>query len=251
MNENAVAVVNGDDPLVVEQARRFPGQRIRYGFTQDSDVVAADVARNEGGLSFTARYEDQQAEVRAPLHGKHNVYNLLAALAIATTFGLPLDVAAEKLSELGPVPHRGERLEFSEGFMVIDETYNSNPAAMASVLDSLAEEPAPRRVAVLGDMLELGELAESAHLETGRKAAESGLAFLLGVGPLGDLIVEGARRAGMEERRLAWVERVEEAGDWIAEHVRAGDVVLLKASRGVGLDRALDVLKAQFTVEAD
>ena len=236
---------------MVEQARRFPGRRIRYGFAEGSEIVAADVARNEQGLSFTARYEEQLVEVHVPLHGRHNVYNMLAALAIATTFGLPLDVAAERLSELGPVPHRGERLAFREGFLVIDETYNSNPVAVASVLDSLAEEPAPRRIAVLGDMLELGERAESAHLETGKKAAESRLAFLLGVGSLGNLIVEGARRAGMEERRLAWVERPEEAGEWIAGRIRPADVVLLKASRGIGLDRALDLLRERFTVEAD
>jgi UDP-N-acetylmuramoyl-tripeptide--D-alanyl-D-alanine ligase len=251
MPESAVAVVNGDDPLVVEQARRFPGHRIRYGFAEGAEIVAADVVRGEEGLRFTARYEEQRVEVRAPLHGRHNVYNLLAALAIASTFGLPLEAATEKLSELGPAPHRGERLRFREGFLVIDETYNSNPAAMVSVLDSLAEEAAPRRIAVLGDMLELGERAESAHLETGKKAAESGLAFLLGVGSLGSLIVEGARRAGMQESRLAWVERAEEAGEWAAGRLHAGDVVLLKASRGVGLDRALDVLRARFTVEAD
>jgi UDP-N-acetylmuramoyl-tripeptide--D-alanyl-D-alanine ligase len=250
MPQSAVAVVNGDDPLVLEQVRRFPGHWIRYGFAEGSEVIAGDTARNAEGLRFAARYEEQQVEVRARLHGRHNVYNLLAALAIATTFEVPLDVAAAKLSALGPAPHRGERLTFREGFLVIDETYNSNPAAVASVLDSLAEELAPRRLAVLGDMLELGERAESAHLETGKKAAESGLACLLGVGPLGSLIVEGARRAGMKGQ-VDWVERVEEAGEWVAERIQRGDVVLLKASRGLGLERALEHLRERFEVEVD
>jgi UDP-N-acetylmuramoyl-tripeptide--D-alanyl-D-alanine ligase len=251
LSESAVAVVNGDDPLVVEQARRFQGRQIRYGLSESADVFADDVARTEEGLRFVARYGDERVEVRAPLFGRHNVYNLLSALAVAAAFELPWEEVVEKLAGLGPAPHRGERLRFREGFLVIDETYNSNPAALVSVLDSFAEEAAPRRIAVLGDMLELGERAESAHLESGAKAAESKLAFLLGVGPLGGLIVEGARLAGMKESRLACVEKAEEAAQWIADHVGVGDVILLKASRGVGLDRALEVLRNEFTLESD
>jgi UDP-N-acetylmuramoyl-tripeptide--D-alanyl-D-alanine ligase len=251
MSDSGVAVVNGDDPLVVEQARRFEGCQVRYGLSGSADVFADDVVRTDEGLRFVAHRRGERAEVRVPLFGRHNVYNILAALAVATTFELSWEDAVKKLAELRPAPHRGERLRFREGFLVIDETYNSNPAALASVLASFAEEVAPRRIAVLGDMLELGERAESAHLESGEKAAESNLAFLLGVGPLGGLIVEGARAAGMKESRLAAVERAEEAGRWVADTVRAGDVVLLKASRGVGLDRALEMLRAEFTLESD
>jgi UDP-N-acetylmuramoyl-tripeptide--D-alanyl-D-alanine ligase len=251
LSDSSVAVVNGDDPLVVEQARRFEGRQIRYGLSESEDVFADDVARTGEGLRFVAHYGGERVEVRAPLFGRHNVYNLLAALAVAAVFELPWEDVVEKLAGLRPAPHRGERLHFREGFLVIDETYNSNPAALASVLDSFSEEAAPRRIAVLGDMLELGERAESAHLESGTKAAEGELAFLLGVGPLGGLIVEGARRAGMKESRLAAVERAEDAGRWIADYVRPGDAVLLKASRGVGLDRALEVLRTEFTLESE
>jgi UDP-N-acetylmuramoyl-tripeptide--D-alanyl-D-alanine ligase len=251
LSDTAVAVVNGDDPLVVEQARRFRGRQIRYGLSVSADVFADHVVRTEEGLRFAAHRGGEGVEVRAPLFGRHNVYNLLAALAVASAFELPWEDVVEKLAGLGPAPHRGERLRFREDFLVIDETYNSNPAALASVLDSFAEEAAPRRIAVLGDMLELGERAESAHLESGTKAADSNLTFLLGVGPLGSLIVEGARQAGMKASRLARVETAEEAGQWVADHLRAGDVILLKASHGVGLDRALEVLRTEFTLESD
>jgi UDP-N-acetylmuramoyl-tripeptide--D-alanyl-D-alanine ligase len=251
LSASGVAVVNGDDPLVLEQASRFGGRQIRYGLSESADVLADDVARTEEGLRFVAHRGGERVEVRAPLFGRHNVYNLLAALAVAAAFELPWEDVVEKLAGLRPAPHRGERLRFREGFLVIDETYNSNPAALASVLDSFAEEVAPRRIAILGDMLELGERAESAHLESGKKAAESNLALLLGVGPLGGMIVKGARLAGMKQSRLAAVEGADEAGRWIADRVRAGDAVLLKASRGVRLDRALEVLKNEFTLESD
>jgi UDP-N-acetylmuramoyl-tripeptide--D-alanyl-D-alanine ligase len=249
--DDAIAVVNVDDPLVVEQSRRFPGRQIGYGLGEPAEVSAKQVTRIPEGLRFVAGYESEQVEVEAPLYGKHNVYNLLAALAVAVGMGIPLIAAAAKLSALGPPPHRGERLRFQEGFLVIDETYNSNPRALAALLELLAEEEAARRIAVVGDMLELGERAEAAHLEIGHQAAANDLALLLGVGKLGRLIVEGARRGGMAESRLAFVESAEEAGEWIANCVEAGDVVLFKASRGVGLDRALEVLKARFRLEVD
>jgi UDP-N-acetylmuramoyl-tripeptide--D-alanyl-D-alanine ligase len=251
LRASAVAVVNGDDPLVVEQARRFQGRRIRYGLSRAAEVFAEDVARTKQGLRFVARYGGERVEVRAPLFGRHNVYNLLSALAVGAAFELPLEDAVEELAGLGPSPHRGERLRFREGFMLIDETYNSNPAALASVLDSFAAEEAERRIAVLGAMLELGERTEALHLESGARAAESNLAFLLGVGPLGGLIVEGARRAGMKESKLARAEGAEEAAQWLAGFVAAGDVILIKASRAVGLDRAIEFWSTKFTVESD
>ena len=134
--------------------------------------------------------------------------------------------------------------------MVIDETYNSNPTALAAVLTSLTEEEAERRIAVLGDMLELGEHAEAYHLEAGRQAAECGLDLLVGVGPLGGLIVEGARRAGADSSTLVSVDDAEQAGERVADGVRAGDVVVFKASRGVGLDRGVEVLRGRFQVES-
>jgi UDP-N-acetylmuramoyl-tripeptide--D-alanyl-D-alanine ligase len=134
--------------------------------------------------------------------------------------------------------------------LVIDETYNSNPSALASVLSWLGEEEASHRIAVLGDMLELGDRAEACHLEAGRRAAGCGLSLLVGVGPLGALIVAGARQEGMEESNLAAVENAEEAERLVAGRMGAGDVILFKASRGVGLDRAIDVIRTQFSMES-
>lgn len=250
LGTDAVAVVNADDPLVLEQARRFSGRQIRFGMGEKAELRAKDLERTPEGMRFTAQYNEEQTEVRSPLYGKHNVYNLLAALAAAGALNLSLRAAALELAALQPAPHRGERIRFREGPLVIDETYNSNPAGLASALDSLVEEHASRRIAVLGDMLELGDRAEALHLECGQKAAECGLSLLIGVGPLGALLIEGARRAGMPESDLLTAQDSGEAGELLANRAGPGDAVLLKASRGVALEGALERLRARFTVES-
>jgi UDP-N-acetylmuramoyl-tripeptide--D-alanyl-D-alanine ligase len=247
--DEAVSVVNADDPLVLSEARRFAGRQIRFGLHDGADVRVVRFLREDEGIRFSVRYEDQEAEVRAPVCGKHNVYNLLAALTVAVVLGLPLAVAAMELAELTPPPHRGQRVRLGEGIVIIDETYNSNPAALGSVLESFAEERARRRVAVLGDMLELGDRAEVLHRESGRKAAQSGLDLLIGVGPLGRFIVQEACRAGMSDTSTLFAETAADAAELLADRIESGDIVLLKASRGVGLDHALDVLRARFGVE--
>lgn len=251
LGKGAIAVVNADDPLVLEQARRFSGRHMRFGVGEAAELRAGEITRTPEGLRFMAGINTESAEVRASLHGAHNVYNLLAALAVAHALGISLVEAAGGLRGLRPAPHRGERILFQTGPLVIDETYNSNPAAVSAALDSLSKEDGARRIAVLGDMLELGERAEVLHLECGRWAAESGLSLLIGVGRLGTLIVEGARRAGMPETELVTAHDAAEAGAILARRAGRGDVVLLKASRGVALEAALAVLRDRFTAESD
>jgi UDP-N-acetylmuramoyl-tripeptide--D-alanyl-D-alanine ligase len=249
--EEAVSVVNADDPLVLSEARRFAGRQIRFGRSDGADVRAAEIRRRPEGIRFAVRYQDQETEVRSPVHGLHNVYNLLAALAVSVILGLPLSAAAAELTKLTPLPHRGEKITLREGIVIIDETYNSNPTALDFVLESFAEEKPSRRVAVLGDMLELGDRAEALHRKSGRKAADSKLDLLIGVGPLGRLIVEEARSAGMAEASTLVAGTAAEAAELLAERIEPGDIVLLKASRGVGLDETLDLLRKRFEMESD
>jgi UDP-N-acetylmuramoyl-tripeptide--D-alanyl-D-alanine ligase len=133
---------------------------------------------------------------------------------------------------------------------VIDETYNSNPTAVRAALASLSHEDAKRRIAVLGDMLELGERAEDLHLDCGREVAESNVSLLVGVGPLGALIIEGARRAGMPEETLVVARDAAEAGEILSQRLGPGDLVLLKASRGVALEGALSAVRNHFGEES-
>jgi len=247
---DSVAVVNADDPHVLEQARRFSGRKLLFGFDKSADVRADKLVRRPDGVSFVVHYRSEAVPVQVSLLGKHNVYNLLAALAVAAVLDVPLTSAAAEFSSLGLPRHRGERIRFRGSILVIDETYNSNPTALTSVLDSFGEEEAPRRIAVLGDMLELGERAVPLHLECGRIVATAGVDLLIAVGSLSQYMVEGARRAGMPEDAMLTAGDAVEAGRQVAARLEAGDVVLFKASRSIGLDRAIEVLRERIGEES-
>jgi UDP-N-acetylmuramoyl-tripeptide--D-alanyl-D-alanine ligase len=239
----AAAVVNADDPLVLEQLRRSSARRVRFGIESEAEVRGSAIRANARGLRFTASYRDEEVEVESVLRGRHNVYNLLAGLAAAASLEVSLRDAARALRDLRPARHRGERVDLDRGWVLIDETYNSNPRALRSSLSSLAEEPAARRIAVMGDMLELGALGPELHREAGRFAAALPIDRLVGVGPLSVHILEGARESGAEPSRLVAAATAEEAGRWLQEELREGDVVLLKGSRGIGLERAIAVIR--------
>ena len=239
----ATAVVNADDPLVLEQARRFSGRKVGFGVEKEADVRGSAIRATASGLRFHAASRGEEVEIESVLRGRHNVYNLLAGLAAARALDVSFENAARALSGLRPAPHRGERVDFGRGFVLVDETYNSNPKALRSALVSLSEEDAARRIAVVGDMLELGSSGMELHREVGRFAAGLSIPRIIGVGPLAAHILEGALEAGTAPSKLSSVSTAEEAGRLLLDELREGDVVLLKASRGIGLERAIDVLR--------
>ncbi len=239
----ATAVVNADDPLVLEQARGFSGRQLRFGIEGDADVRGTSIRTTRDGLRFIATFRREEEEIATVLRGRHNVYNLLAGLAAASALDLPFQAAAKALSGLRPASHRGERLQLGRGFILLDETYNSNPRALRSALTSLSEERAQRRIAVLGDMRELGEKGAELHRDLGRFAAGLPIDRIIGVGPLAARILEGALEGGASPSSLVSAESAEEAGRLLLEELREGDVVLLKASRGIGLERAIEVVQ--------
>lgn len=241
--DGAVAVVNADDPLVLEQARKFSGRQIRFGLAESSDLRALEIRSSTKGIRFRATEGSHSVEVESSLHGRHNVYNLLAGLAAARALDVPLDDAASGLTSLQPASHRGERISVSDSILLIDETYNSNPRALIAALDALAEEEGARRIAVVGDMLELGPKATALHRDAGRHAASLEIGLLVGVGALGREIVHGARDAGLAPERTLACDDAEDAGARLTPRLLEGDVVLMKGSRGVGLDRTIELVK--------
>jgi UDP-N-acetylmuramoyl-tripeptide--D-alanyl-D-alanine ligase len=245
----AIAVVNADDPLVLEQARKFSGRKIRFGLAESSDVRAHEIRSSSDGIRFRAAEGNRSVEVESSLHGRHNVYNLLAGLAAARALDVPLEAAALGLTSLMPSRHRGERISLPGSILLIDETYNSNPKALVCALDALAEELGARRIAVVGDMLELGATATQLHREAGRHAAALELDLLVGVGGFGREIVEGARLAGLASDGTLTCDDADDAGARLAPRLREGDVVLVKGSRGVGLDRTVEFLRRALTGE--
>jgi UDP-N-acetylmuramoyl-tripeptide--D-alanyl-D-alanine ligase len=243
-------VVNADDPLVLDQARRFSGRKVRFGVEEEADVRGSAIRATPEGLRFKAVFRGEpgepveEVEIETVLRGRHNVYNLLAGLAAASALDVPFGDAARALSGLRPAHHRGERVDLGRGFVLVDETYNSSPRALRSALEALAEEEAMRRVAVVGDMRELGERGVELHRDVGRFAAGLPIELLVGVGALAAHILEGALEAGAAPSKLHSVATAEDAGRLLLDELRDGDVVLLKASRGIGLERAIDVVRA-------
>jgi UDP-N-acetylmuramoyl-tripeptide--D-alanyl-D-alanine ligase len=196
--------------------------------------------RGEQGSAFDILAGSFRERVSLPLLGKHNVSNALAAVAVALEQGLTLKEAASALTSLAPTDKRGEVVRFGN-ITVINDCYNSNPKALAAMVDALAAMPAKRRIVVAGEMLELGPQGEEMHREAGRHIAEQKIDFVLGVRGLARLMVDGVQERG---GRAEFVATPEEAGEWLRDNASDGDVILLKASRGVKLEKALELWTA-------
>ncbi len=238
---NGIAVLNADDEYVSQFGRDFKGKVIPYAIRAQAAVRAENV-RLQGteGSSFDIVTIDGRQPAKLQLVGEHNVLNALAAVAVAMTRGMMLAEAVAALATLAPAEKRGQVLQLGN-ITVVNDCYNSNPKALEAMIHALAAMKAKRRIVVAGEMLELGPAAEEMHRAAGTQAGESKVDVLVGVRGLAKAMVEGARQAGTKAEFLA---TPEEAGEWLARETRAGDVVLLKASRGVKLEKALETWKA-------
>ena len=233
-----VALLNADDPRVRALAPRTKARVVLFGESADADLRATDVnARGIEGLRFVAHDGAQRAEVKLPLPGRHLVASALAALGAATSLGVPLDEAATALSTMDAPAHRMNVRRTAE-FVVIDDSYNASPAAIMAALAVLGSVTT-RRVAVIGDMLELGTLSADAHEAVGREAARH-TDVLVGVGELARTMVGAARAAGLRETHQV-ADRAE-ALVLLRRILRRGDTVLVKGSHSLALDELADAL---------
>jgi UDP-N-acetylmuramoyl-tripeptide--D-alanyl-D-alanine ligase len=238
---NGTAVLNADDEHVSQFGRGFKGRVVTYGLGPAAAVRAENLkSLGEKGSGFDIVVGDRREPATLPLVGSHNVYNALAATVVALERGLTLSEAVSALETLTPGDKRGQVVRIGN-ITVINDCYNSNPKALAAMVDALAAMPARRRIVIAGEMLELGPQGEAMHREAGKQIAAKGIDVLIGVRGLASPMVEAAKQAGMNAE---FVVTPEEAGEWLAEETREGDVVLLKASRGVKLEKALEKLSA-------
>jgi UDP-N-acetylmuramoyl-tripeptide--D-alanyl-D-alanine ligase len=236
-----IAVLNADDPYVSKFGRDFYGKVVTFGLQKPAGVCARNIeARGLLGSVFEVVSNGESVRATLSLLGEHSIYNALAGIAVGLQYGIELREAAESLASLSAGDKRGQLVEFG-GATIINDCYNSNPKALDSMVRALASMPAQRRIVVAGEMLELGTSAEELHRECGRHMGNSGVSLVLGVRGLARHIVEG----GAEEHVAgAFVDTPEEAGVWLHDNLKPGDLVLLKASRGVRLECALDVWMA-------
>jgi UDP-N-acetylmuramoyl-tripeptide--D-alanyl-D-alanine ligase len=237
-----IAVLNADDDYVSQFGRDFKGKVVMYGTRAMADVRAEN-ARSKGreGVEFAVVIGSLREHATLPLVGEHNVLNALAAVAVGLERGLKPSEAVGALATLTPADKRGQVLQLGN-ITVINDCYNSNPKALSAMVDALAAMAAKRRIVVAGEMLELGPAGEEMHRQAGQHVAGKKIDVLLGVRGLAQAMVDSAKRAGIH---ADFVASSEDAGEWLAREARDGDVVLLKASRGVKLEKAMEIWKSR------
>lgn len=240
LDAGGTAVLNADDRHYDALRRLAPGRVISFGMDREAEVSAAEITLEGDRTSLLLRSGGRSVRLLLRTVGRHNVANALAAAAAATALGVPLETVRAGLEAFRPVAMRSELREL-KGRTIVADYYNANPASMRAALEALAAMGSGRRtVAVLGDMLELGEAGPELHREIGETAARFGTGIVIAVGTLGRHIAEGARSAGMTSGRVFEAGDTSQAATALRDHSRPGDVVLVKGSRGMKMEKILE-----------
>jgi len=246
LRPSATAVVNADDPLVVAAADAFPGRKVSFGTGGGLPVAAAGIAdRGLEGIDFQLVVERREAPVRLAVPGRHNVTNALAAAAAAHVLGVELEVVRAGLEAFQPPGMRMEVTQLPSGVTVLNDAYNANPASMAAALRTLATSRGRRRLAVLGEMRELGAEAACAHRDLGTTAAAANLDALFVLGEHAAEVRAGAEAAGMAPDRIVVAQSHDDLAAQLRAQCRPGDLVLLKGSRGAAMEEVLRRLETE------
>ena len=230
---DGIAVLNADDARVAQFTHA--GETVTFGIDHAADVRAEDVVFTETG----ARFRVNRTHFQTELTGRHGVLNILAGIAVARAYGIAPADLTEAVARLKPGRMRGER-STHRGILILNDCYNSNPDAARAMIDVLRDTPAQRRVAVLGEMLELGRWSEVLHRDVGRYAAECGMSVLVGIRGAAKTMVDAAVKAGLSETAAYFFETPESAGEHLREIARDGDAILFKGSRGTRVEKALE-----------
>lgn len=241
-----VVVANADEPLVMRHVGKFAGRRVTFGESAGADVRATDVVdRGFDGTTATVETPAGRVEIAVPLPGRAQLSNVLAATAVAIEFDVPVSNISERVRTLAPVARRGAVTRLASGARLVDDSYNASPAAVSAMLTALAATSATgRRIAVLGEMLELGNQATALHEGAGRAAARARVDELVVIGgAAADGLVTGAVAGGIDRQRIHRFADSATAADAIARLVQPGDLVLVKGSRGTRTDLVSDRLK--------
>jgi UDP-N-acetylmuramoyl-tripeptide--D-alanyl-D-alanine ligase len=233
---SGVAFLNCTDPYVSQFGRDFPGRVVYFGAGPCADPQIVSAAEDANGLHVQYRAGEREGVFTLRLLGGHNAANAIAGLAVALEAGVDLEAAVAALEGLTAGDKRGQLTELA-GATILNDSYNSNPEALRSMIQTLAARPARRRILIAGEMLELGEHGPALHAACGRAAAEAGLDLVVGVRGNAEHLAAAACAGGVASLFLP---DAEAAGRWLARNLRAGDQVLVKGSRGVHLERALE-----------
>ena len=238
-------IVNADDPrtdAIPKKLAPHVTDVVRFGCGAAADVRATDLTQDSGGWTLNLHIGSASRSIDLRLAGAPGVSCFLAAAATAHALEISIDEIATGAAKLELLPDRGA-IRRTDGITLMDESYNASPLAMLAALETLATLPADgRRIAVLGDMLEMGDWTDRVHREAGRKAAEIDVGLLVTVGAYAELIAEGAAATGMTREAIHAFSTAEEAASWLAPRLLHGDTVLVKGSRAVHLERVVQAV---------
>lgn len=249
LKPGGVAVLNADDELVMEMKSKTNGPVLTFGIQNPADVTAKEIDTSRfGAIRFRLQTPMGNAAAELPMTGAHNLMNALAASAVATALKVRPELIAAALKTAQPPKMRGEVLDFAAGFTVVDDSYNSNPRSLLSMVHTLAEARGrvKRRIVVAGEMLELGPESPQMHREAGHEIGRLGIEVLWGVRGFARDLVAGAVDAGMSTTR--YFDSSEEAATAILDEIKEGDLVLVKGSRSVETDKVVAALKRKFAL---
>lgn len=249
---DSVAVLNADDSRVAKFAEVARGSVLTYGIEAPAQFRAENIEdRGAEGSSFEFVFPGGRKRLTLPLPGRHSIENSLAALAAASVWGVGADEAAVVFPQLLPGEMRGRLLRFEAGFAVINDTYNSNPVALGTMIELLAQTPGyRRRILAAGEMLELGPQSAQLHREAGRQAAAQRLDWVIGVQGQACELANGAVEGGIPVSHANFFATSNDAAAFVAELVQPGDLVLIKGSRGVKMERIVEALRQRYPLRA-
>jgi UDP-N-acetylmuramoyl-tripeptide--D-alanyl-D-alanine ligase len=244
-----VAVLNADDRRVAAMAAVAPGRVIFYGAEKPAEFMAEEIEdRGALGSSFKLVHKGKRTEIEMPLPGRHVVMNALAALAAASVWGIGPPEAQKVFPGLRTPSMRGELIRFANGFALINDSYNSSPAALEAMVSLLAATPGyQRRILAAGEMRELGTSSRELHRQGGEFAGKTAkVDFVIGVQGDAAQIVEGAVAAGLPREKTKFFAAPAEAAEFLVGSVRPGDLLLVKGSRSVKMERIVEAMLGRF-----
>lgn len=238
---DGIAILNYDDPLVRDMADKTKARVLYYGLNSHADIWADEIqGKGLKGIRFRLHYQDQSVLMEVPILGRHSVQTILRAAAVGFSEGLSLDEVTAGLMNSN-TQLRLVAVQTNKGALILDDTYNATPESTIAALD-LLEELKGQKIAVLGDMLELGQYEQQGHELVGMRAAQV-VQHLIAVGPLGRTIADTAKAGGLPPTAVTWVENALQAADVLKYNLKAGDVVLIKGSHGLRMDRIASILE--------
>ncbi len=246
LRKEAWLLVNGDNTLLVDLAKTYGKRVLSFGLDSKNHIRAKAIQPQDGqGIGFVLCYKGEEVRVRLQVTGQHNVMNALGAAGLCLCMGEPLESIAEGLSRFKGMEGRFEVVELPFGITLVDDTYNANPVSLKAALEAVQQliTKAGGLIVALGDMLELGQEAVQAHLEAGMWVGGLQPRVFVGMGQYADTMMEGAREAGLPGESLVTVQGPEEMAQAIEQHMRPGDVILLKGSRKMRLDKVVDSIR--------